>query len=285
MKIDDITQWKLWLYFYMAKFIYPKLIDKDDLQYLKETKYDGPVVSVYIPNKQDEDFHTVWDSLRHTGKEQILGSELKEEAKKEAAQELEKINEFLHELKEFDYFNTLIFFARRGEFFKSFYIPEQLEKNIKISEIPYLDPIEKIYEKDGDIFVALVDREKTEFFTLDWDRYDKSYGSYEYHVPQKIKGGSESWKGLKEKNVLRHIEWHLNKHLKKSADDLFKLWQKEKFQKLIIGGHKEIIGKFEKELHPYLKNIIIERFHAEPNIFLREVKKDGRKAIERYQII
>lgn len=282
MKIDEITQWKLWLYFYMAKFTYPKLIDRDDLQYLKEVGYDGPVVSVYIPNKQDEDFHTVWDSLMAIGKGQILSSELKEEAKKEAVQELEKINEFLHELKEFDYYNTLIFFARREKFFKSFYITETLEKDIKISEIPYLDPVENIYEKDGEIFVALVDRTKTEFFSLKWDRFDKDYGLTEFDVPQKIKGGSESWKGLKEKNVLRHIDWHLHEHLKKSAAELFKIWQKEKFQKLIIGGHENVLPKFEKRLHSYLKPLIIERFHAEPDIFLMEVKKDGKKAIDKY---
>lgn len=266
----------------MAKFIYPKLITKEDLLSLKKMKYDGPVVSVYIPNKQDEDFHTVWDSLRHASKEQILNSGLKDEAKKEAVQELKKINEFLHELKEFNYFNTLIFFARRGEFFRSFYIPELLEKDIKISEIPYLDPVEKVYEKDGDIFIALVDRTKTEFFSLKWGRFDKDYGLSEFDVPQMVRGEKNTGKGINERSIRSHIEWHLQEHLKKSAAELFKIWQKEKFRKLIIGGHKEVLPKLEKHLHPYLKPLIVEKFHAEPDIFLREVKKEGRSAVDRY---
>lgn len=268
----------------MAKIIYPKLFDKGDLEFLKKIKSGGAVLSVYLPNLESENIHTVWESYRHLGEEDVLLSELDKKEKKNIIEQIEEISRYLHQLSEFDYFNTLVIFSRKGEFLNIYYIPEVLEKGLKISKLPYFDPLEEIFKKNGFEFVALVDRTKTEFFALNWDRFYKDYGLTEYDVPQKIKGMGESWKGLHEKKMLHHIDWHLHEHLKKSATDLFKIWQREKFQKLIIGGHREMIRKFEKEIHPYLKLLIIERFHAEPDIFMREVKREGKSAIDKYRL-
>ena len=268
----------------MVKIVYPKIFDKGDLDYLKRIKSDGPVLSVYLPNIESENIHTVWESYRHLEKEDVLFSGLDESEKEIILKQIEEISGYLHRLSEFDYFNTLVIFSRKGKFFNVYTIPELLEKDFKISEIPYIKPIEEIYKKNGLIFVALVDRTKTEFFSLNWDRFYKEYGFSKYDVPQKIKGMGESWKGLHEKKMLHHIEWHLHEHLKKSAQDLFKIWQREKFKKLIIGGHREIIKKFEKELHSYLKPLIIERFHAEPDMFMKEVKKEGKSTVDRYKL-
>lgn len=267
----------------MKKTIQPKLFDKDDLTKLGKYRPDGPVISLYLP-VIPEKFHKTWESLYHIQKSKLKESELKEIMKKDILNALGEIDAYLHNLYEADRGNTLIIFKELGQFLRSYEVPVLMPGELNLTDIFYLRPIKDIYLGDGYIFVALVDRTKTEFFALNWGRFFKDYGLSEYEVPQKIKGGGESWKGLKEKNVLRHIEWHLHEHMKKSSDDLYMIFRKEKFKKLIVGGHKEVIGKFEKTLHPELKNLIIKRFHAEPDLFLSEVRRDGISAIERHLI-
>lgn len=267
----------------MEKTRDPKKFGLEDLEHLKKIEPNGMVLSFYLSSRPDVEIKTTWDSLKHKAKEKIKLSSAPKAEKKVTLGLIEKIDKYLKVLIEINYYHTLVIFASKEEF-DVYVVPESIQPDIKISNLPFYKPLEESYMKKGLVFVASVDRTRTNFYTIDWDKYGSSYGFLVYQVPQKIKGGSASWKGLKEKNIQNHIEWHLDEHMKESAEDLYFHFKKEKFKKLIIGGNREVIGKFEKRLHPELKKIIIQKFYGDPEAVLKEVKKDGKEAFEKHRL-
>lgn len=266
------------------KRINPIIPDKEEIERLKESEPRGVLFSIYLPNSPKKDVHTVWDSLCHSKKMEVEASKVSGDKKNKILKGLEIIDDYIKNDFNIEYFRTLVIFSKNGKNLRVYDIPVLLEKGFKISNKYYITSITEEIKKDGPTFVALIDRTKTEFFSMNWYRFSKDYGLKKFDVPKKVRGGTASWKGLKEKNIFLHIEWHFHEHMKDSANELYKIYRKEKFKKLIIGGHKNSMKKFEQLLRPELKRIIIERFKAEPDVFLREVKKDGMSAIDRHKL-
>src|SRR5207245_419372 len=57
----------------------------------------------------------------------------------------------------------------------------------------------------------------------------------------------------------RHIEDHVERHLRHVGEELFRYYKRRGFDHLILAGPDEVVAEFERDLHDYLKRRIVAR--------------------------
>jgi len=78
--------------------------------------------------------------------------------------------------------------------------------------------------------------------------------------------------GRDERNMERHFTEVVEHHYQHLAEATFKLFQKDHFDRLILGGQREAVHEFQKHLHSDLQKRLAGDFHADPvKITLPEV--------------
>ncbi|MBI2599908.1 hypothetical protein HYW43_03245, partial [Candidatus Daviesbacteria bacterium] len=86
--------------------------------------------------------------------------------------------------------------------------------------------------------------------TINWGRYDK---------------------------IPRHIEDHLDKHLKQISQTAYDFAIDKNIHFIILGGNQEIIPKIRKHLHYPLNKMVLGEFVTQLNIPLNEVLIHSKK--------
>lgn len=81
-------------------------------------------------------------------------------------------------------------------------------------------------------------------------------------VPRRVKDGGLG--GREERNMERHHDQAVQQHFQRLADATFKLFKRDKFDYLILGGQSDLLEHFKEELHPYLKERWVSDFSAKP---------------------
>lgn len=71
--------------------------------------------------------------------------------------------------------------------------------------------------------------------------------------------------GWEQSKLQRHHEKQVRDHLKKAAEATFAYFQKERFDKLVVGIAEELWPELEKVLHPYLKERLLGHFATDIN--------------------
>ncbi|MCL5094253.1 MAG: hypothetical protein M1355_03920 [Patescibacteria group bacterium] len=258
----------------------PEILDINEIySFEKALKKNGMFLSLYLPSDMNKEAKHLWDSIYSREKKKIQESQISEKEKNEALRLLKEINNYLKN-REIDYYNTLVLFLN-NQVFKYMIIPEILEASLFFSNRPFLSPLKKIKESDRLSLIICLDRIQAELFSVRYNRFHHYYGRLETTVPQKIRGGSESWKGLRETKNFLHTETHLNVHLKKVSRKLSHLLKHRDFEEIYIGGHEEIFKKFEEKLPESVRQKIAGRFIGEPDILLAVIRKEGFSKIKK----
>jgi peptide chain release factor subunit 1 len=65
--------------------------------------------------------------------------------------------------------------------------------------------------------------------------------------------------GWSQSRYRRHIDEHRQRHLKHTAEVLFRFFKRRRFDHLILGGPDEVVQEFEHELHDYLEQLVRAR--------------------------
>jgi peptide subunit release factor 1 (eRF1) len=117
---------------------------------------------------------------------------------------------------------------------------------------------------------VLVDRERARVFAVCLGEIEDHSQIFD-EVPGKVK--ASGWGGYEERRIERHIEDHVHRHLKRVADVTYEFLQNRKFDRLIVGGHGELISELERLLHNYLRERIVARINVESSISLDEALK------------
>jgi len=91
-------------------------------------------------------------------------------------------------------------------------------------------------------------------------------------VPQKVKHGENAWDA--QDKIFRHIEDHVKRHLEKVAHVAGEFVKNEKINGVLIGGHKTLFAKIEKELkYPLSKKVL--------GSFVTELKAEQGEIVKR----
>jgi peptide subunit release factor 1 (eRF1) len=64
--------------------------------------------------------------------------------------------------------------------------------------------------------------------------------------------------GPSQANYQRSIEKDTDDHLRRAAEDVYRYWQREPFDRLAVGGPEEIASRLEKLLHPDISGCLVD---------------------------
>jgi peptide chain release factor subunit 1 len=108
----------------------------------------------------------------------------------------------------------------------------------------------KLVDEGRRYCVVVVDKEKARLFTMYNGELSERTDIFD-EVPGWHKQG-----GWSQARFQRHIEDHVNRHLKRVADTVFEFYKMEGFGHLVIGGSQEIRSRFYRIIHSYLQRIV-----------------------------
>jgi peptide chain release factor subunit 1 len=110
--------------------------------------------------------------------------------------------------------------------------------------------------------VALVNREKGRLFELYEDGIKQLPDLHFGELPHI--GKSDGFGGYDAGHRERHLENEIMHHFKQFADSLQLLFNRDRFEALLIGCHDDAWPELEQHLHPYVRQRLIGRFLVDP---------------------
>jgi peptide chain release factor subunit 1 len=132
-------------------------------------------------------------------------------------------------------------------------LPQPIRDRAVIGPRPHLLPLEARLERLEAYCTAVVDREKARLFLTEGGRTVEA-SSLQDDVP-----GQHDQGGWAQARMQRHIEDHVDRHLKRVADALMGLHKRRPFQRTILAGAEELVAALERELHDYVSRTVVGR--------------------------
>ncbi|MCX7918105.1 MAG: hypothetical protein N3A72_00580 [bacterium] len=161
-----------------------------------------------------------------------------------------------------------LFSSSGNNFWQVFQLPCPFPNELVIDAKPYIQPMVRMLDEYERYCVVLVNKEKARIFIVYLGQIEE-YTSLFDEVPKKVR--RPGWASGAASHVERHIQYHVHLHLKHTADVLWSYYKKEPFDRLIIGGTKEILSDFERALHSYLQQRIAGRLNLELTASIEQV--------------
>lgn len=146
-------------------------------------------------------------------------------------------------------------------FWQTFGLPHMARNILVADPAPYVRPLMAILSQHRRYCVALADRSAGQLFEVYMGEIVERTDVIDT-VPRRVKDGGLG--GRDERNMERRHEQAVPQHFQRLADATFKLFKRDQFDYLILGGQGELLGEFKQHLHPYFKDRCIGDFHAKP---------------------
>lgn len=226
-------------------------IKKSDLIKMAESKRNGGLaLSFYLGLNQRINFRSEANSILSKETERIKKEkEYPASAKKKMLAMISLAKKEINFLRLPQKTNALVFFLRSNSKIMIYRVPVHIKSKIIIGFDFYIEPLVKIIEQFPRCLVVLMERDKAEFFSIFLGEFEGEPEVVKSDVPKKIRTStSDDWHGRREQKIERHIDDHLNRHLKAVALKIRGSLAKNGFKHLIIGSHKEIKAKFQNLL-------------------------------------
>lgn len=137
------------------------------------------------------------------------------------------------------------------KFAKPFVNQIHIEKNL------HLKPLISLLDEYERYCVVMVDKEKAKIFSVYLGEVEEMTNIFN-NFPGKHSQGGWSQQGNQ-----AHADFHHKQNLKEVAEKTFKIFKEKKFNRLIIGGSKEILSDFKEKLHSYLQERLAGEFFME----------------------
>src|SRR6266571_8571487 len=221
------------------------------------TPGDVPVTSLYLsvdgrlyPRRVD--YEVRLDDLLRQARDRAAG--MGRDAARSGDEDAPPISSFVRE--RFDRGPTrglALFSASRAGLWEDIPVPRPVRDRVGVSSHPDLIQLEMLLETYESFCTVLVDSEKARIFLAELGRIEEESDLLD-DVP-----GRHDQGGWSQGRYQRHVDEHRQKHLKHTADVLFRFFKRRRFDHLILGGPEEILPEFERELHDYLRKRIVAR--------------------------
>jgi peptide chain release factor subunit 1 len=234
-------------------------IDRPFLRKLADWSANGiPVSSLCLdvdgrryPRRQDYMVRAeqLCHELQRAAKEKDLGREAVLSVGKDTARMLD----YLRELDRGPTRGVALFSASKADLWDTITVPRPLKDRARLSQHPYVTPLEALIETYESFCTALVDRAKARIFLARMGQIQERTDIFD-DVP-----GWHDQGGWSQARYQRHIEDHAAHHLKHVAEVLLRFYKVRKFDHLILAGPDELIPEFERSLHDYLIRRIAAR--------------------------
>ena len=179
-------------------------------------------------------------------------------------------------------FKAVAIFSCVGEkYWQTFQLP-RLGRNILIADhAPHLHPLTAILAEYPRYCIVLVDRAHGRIFEFYLGEVVER-GDVAGDLPRRVR--EAGFGGRDERNRERHVAQAVAHHYQHLADTTFKLFQKDRFDRLILAGQRESVHEYQKHLPADLQQRLVGSFHADPaKITLPEVLEQAGVIAQRVE--
>jgi peptide chain release factor subunit 1 len=227
--------------------------DRDQLRALAELRLDRPlVISLYL-NLDPSQFAT--PPARKSGIRSLIDEAerrvrerngLSHEDRAALQGSLERAKGFLENDLPTDGAHALAVFAsEENDLFQVLKLPRSVPNRVAIGRSPLVGPLARIARRER-WCVTLVNRRDARILRGGSD------GLREVERIHDDVSGQHDQGGWSQSRYQRGVEKEKDDHLKTTCDALLRHFKRQPFQRLIVGGPREVVTDFEQKLHHYL---------------------------------
>lgn len=226
------------------------MITLEELKEINKIKSDeNKFVSLYLNTDQ---------KINSTEKIQIKLKNLLAKAEHElSADDIKKIDYYFNKSIKNRSKSVVFFVGKNEDVWRYYEFKKPLPSSVHIENNLHITPLQKMLDEYERYGVLVLDNEKAKVFTVYLGEIEEIKDLSDYYPGKHAQGG---WS---QKRFQGHIEDHLLKHLKHSAEVIYQIWKDKKFDRLILGGADEIIAKLEQGLPSDIKKIVSGKFNTE----------------------
>jgi peptide chain release factor subunit 1 len=239
--------------------------DRDGLRRLAEIQLDRPLVlSVYLDLEPSQfavararasEVSSVLDAADRRTRE--LGDELSHDDKVELRRSLERVREFLEgELDAEGAHGVAVFASEPAGLFEALKLPRGAGTRVAIDRAPVVGPLAGLERRER-WCITLVSRRDARIFRGSPD------GLSEREALRDEVHGQHDQGGWSQARYQRHVEKEKDDHLRRTCEVLLRHFEREPFERLVVGGPNEVVADFEGELHPYLAERLAGRIDVD----------------------
>lgn len=147
-----------------------------------------------------------------------------------------------------------LFSSAADDLWEPLHLPVPVHNQFAVNQHPQVRQLEGVIERAERFAVLLADRQRARLFVfqlgqlVDWsERFDR--------LPRHEDDGGDMVKD----QVRDHVDSATRRHLLRTADAAFELFQESGFDRLMVGAPADIAGPLERTLHPYLRERVAAR--------------------------
>lgn len=149
-----------------------------------------------------------------------------------------------------------LFAAEPTDLFETMKLPRSVRSRVAIGRSPLVGPLARLHRSER-WCVALVSRRDARILRGSPD------GLREVEEIHDVVFGQHDQGGLSQSRYQRGVEKEKDDHLKNTADALMRHFKRRPFQRLIVGGPREVTADFESKLHHYLADHLAGRIDVD----------------------
>jgi peptide chain release factor subunit 1 len=252
--------------------------DREELRRLAEIRLDRPLVLSLYLNLDPAEFAT--PPARATAVRSLLDEaerrirdfeDLSHEERMALRDSLERAAALLQgELPSEGALAVAVFAAEPVALFEALKLPRPTGSRVAIRRSPLVAPLARLALRER-WCVTLVNRRDARVFR------GAHEGLEEVEQVHDVVYGQHDRGGWSQARFQRGIEKEKDDHLKHTAEVLMKHFKQRPFERLIVGGPREVVADFESKLHPYLAERLAGRIdvdveHSTPEQVLEAVQ-------------
>jgi peptide chain release factor subunit 1 len=238
--------------------------DRDELRRLAEMRLDRPIVlSLYLdldpaefatPPARATAVRSLLDEAERRLRERD-GLDHQDRADLQAS--LKRAASLLeHDLPTDGAQSVALFASNAASLFEVLALPRPVPSRVAIGRSPLVGPLARLERRER-WCVALVSRRDARIFR------GASESLREIEQIHDVVFGQHDQGGWSQARYQRGIEKEKDDHLKHTAEALMKHFKRRPFQRLILGGPREVVADFESKLHGYLSGRVAGRIEVD----------------------
>ena len=238
--------------------------DRDQLRSLAELRLDRPVVLSLYLNLDPSQFAT--PPARKTSVRSLIdeaerrlreGNGLSHDDRMALQASLERATSFLeNDLPSDGAHGLAVFASEPSGLFEALKLPRSVPNRVAIGHSPLVGPLARLARRER-WCVALVNRRDARILRGSPDGLREVLRIHDDVHGQHDQGG---WSQAR---YQRGIEKEKDDHLKVTGDALMRHFKRQPFERLIVGGPREVVSDFEQKLHHYLRERLAGRIEVD----------------------
>jgi peptide chain release factor subunit 1 len=238
--------------------------DRDELRRLAEMRLDRPIVLSLYLDLDPAQFAT--PPARATAVRSLLDEAerrlrerdgLEHQDRTDLQASLKRAASLLeHDLPTDGAQSVAVFASNAASLFEVLALPRPVPSRVAIGRSPLVGPLARLERRER-WCVALVSRRDARIFRGSPESLREVEQIHDVVFGQHDQGG---WSQAR---YQRGIEKEKDDHLRHTAETLMKHFKRRPFQRLILGGPREVVADFESKLHDYLSGRVAGRIEVD----------------------